>query len=302
MVTPGSGQRMRSGWVRRSRSGSRPRSGSGCSGATSSTISSGARSSRSPLKDALADQSVRGPAAILDLADQLRLRPAHALLGAGGQRVARACGFARGDLVELRRAAHRDWSAGIAGADAAGVVELALVVVAEHQRADRALGGGRGHVAEDDEFLPQHALGLEPMRRRARGDTADRCASTRCLRARGGRRARTSSARPASRCSLKRIGELGGRPPAISLQQRLAIEQRRLGEVEAFAIEKVEQEVAEAVAAARAEIRLQQGEARDAGGILDDDLAVEQRGAQPELRQRCRDGRKPRGPVEPLRA
>src|SRR5262249_7540045 len=69
---------------------------------------------------------------------------------------------------------------------------------------------------------------------------------------------------------------------------------------EAFAIEQVEDVVAQAVLAAGAEIGLQVVQAGNAGRILDDDLAVEEAGGQAETLQRRRNAAEPRGPVELL--
>ena len=92
-------------------------------------------SSRRPLERGLADQPVGGPAAILDLADQPRLGPSYTLVGAGGQAVP-SLGLAWRSC-RARRAAPR-LVGGIAGADAAGVIQRAAIEVADQQRADRS--------------------------------------------------------------------------------------------------------------------------------------------------------------------
>src|SRR5689334_20529591 len=81
-------------------------------------------------------------------------------------------------------------------------------------------------------------------------------------------------------------------------EQGLAVDQRRLGEVEAFAVEQIEPVEAEAVLPAGAEISLQMIEARQAGGVLDDDLAVNIGRAQPEAGERGGDAAETVGPIE----
>ena len=74
------------------------------------------------------------------------------------------------------------------------------------------------------------------------------------------------------------------REPGDDLRQQvLAVEQCRLGQIEALAIEEIEREVAEAVVAAGLQVGLQMAQAGNAGGVLDDDLAVDQRRAEAEL-------------------
>src|SRR5215467_10720370 len=82
------------------------------------------------------NEPVPAPGAELDLADELRLGPAHALLGAGRQSVDQL-GLARVDLLQ-RVAQRARLRARIAGADAAGIVKLLVLVVAEQERADRS--------------------------------------------------------------------------------------------------------------------------------------------------------------------
>ena len=60
------------------------------------------------------------------------------------------------------------------------------------------------------------------------------------------------------------------------MQQLLAIEQGYFREIEAFAIEQFEHEMAETIDLSGAQIGLQQRKAGQTGGIFDDDLAVEQ--------------------------
>ena len=92
----------------------------------------------------------------------------------------------------------------------------------------------------------------------------------------------------------------GRQPGERLLEQRLAVEQRRPGEIEAFAIEQVEGEIAEAVAAAGFQIGLEIVETGKAVLVLDDDLAVDQRRAEAELAERGGDRAEAIGPVERL--
>ena len=73
------------------------------------------------------------------------------------------------------------------------------------------------------------------------------------------------------------------------LQQILAIDQRRLGQIEALAIEEIEHEVAEPVLPAGFQIGLQVVEASDAAWILDHHLPVEQPGGKADFRDGGRD-------------
>ena len=94
------------------------------------------------------------------------------------------------------------------------------------------------------------------------------------------------------------MGEFCGKPGDDLRQQVLAIEQCHFGEVVSLAIEKIEREVAEPVAAAGLQVRLQVAQIGNPGGVLDDDLAVDQRRAEAELGERVGDAAKPRRPVE----
>src|SRR3977135_1381896 len=79
------------------------------------------------LEGCLADQPVRRPAAIFDLADQLRLCPADAFLCALGQFVPKL-GLGRGNLFE-RIAERLRLRAGIAGAHTPSIEERSPVEV-----------------------------------------------------------------------------------------------------------------------------------------------------------------------------
>ena len=146
------------------------------------------------LEGSLAHQPVAGPAAELRLDHHLRLDPvdvAPAPFHGGDDVERRLLGLHRMQpLPQIARGRVR-----IAGADAPGIDELALVVIADHQRADRPRHGGRRRIAADHEFLCVRAFGLDERVRRDRSGTARRRASTRCLRATCGRRAAGSPRR-----------------------------------------------------------------------------------------------------------
>ena len=104
----------------------------------------------------------------------------------------------------------------------------------------------------------------------------------------------------ASRCSLNLIDEVGGSTASDLRQQLLAVDEARLGEVVAVAIEEIEREIAKPVPPAGLQVRLQMVEIGDAAVVLDDDLAVDQGRAEPELGERVGDAAKARRPVEPV--
>ena len=85
----------------------------------------------------VAQDAVGGPGAELDLGDELGLDPDDAARRVGGQLL----GEGRGLAAERREPRHQvaRHLAAEAGADPAGVHELAVLVVAEHQRADDIL-------------------------------------------------------------------------------------------------------------------------------------------------------------------
>src|SRR5262249_31385796 len=84
------------------------------------------------------------------------------------------------------------------------------------------------------------------------------------------------------------------------LQQPLAIDERRFGEVVSLAIQHIEDVVPEAIPPADLQVRLQIVEARNTVLILDDNFAVDQGGAEPKLRDSVRGTAKTRCPVERL--
>src|SRR3984893_4932475 len=103
---------------------------------------------------------------------------------------------------------------------------------------------------------------------------------------------------------LKMLAETDWRrlrkPRDNALQQILAIEQCRFGEVVSLAVQQIEYEVPKPVPTAGLQVRLQIVEAGNAPIVLDDDLAVDQRGAETKLGERICDGAKARRPVECL--
>ena len=161
------------------------------------------------------------------------------------------------------------------------------------------LAAVEGTITNDNKFLALRAFGLQPVlaasapvgQVAALGDDAFKAEA-----------ARMCEHRRAVGCKMlaepdRRIGR---QPSRDGLQQILAIQQRRLGEVAALAIHEVEGEIAEPIAPAGFQIGLQIVEAGNPGGVLDHDFAVDQRRAEPELRQSIRDGAKARRPVESL--
>src|SRR5262249_51832108 len=85
-----------------------------------------------------------------------------------------------------------------------------------------------------------------------------------------------------------------------ALQQIFPIEQRRFGEVGALAQKKIDHKAPEPVPPAGLQVRLQIVEVGNAGVVLDDDLAIDQRGAETKLGERIRDAAKAHRPVKCL--
>ena len=117
------------------------------------------------LEGRLAHEAVGGPAAEVRLDHHLRLDPAHV-----------AAAFLRGQALERRprdlermKALPQVLRHGvrIAGADAARIDEPSILVIADHERADRLRHGGRRRIAADHEFLGVGALGLDEALRAA---------------------------------------------------------------------------------------------------------------------------------------
>ena len=86
----------------------------------------------------------------------------------------------------------------------------------------------------------------------------------------------------------------------MSCNKILALHLRRAAQVCAFQIQNIERVIEEAVLAACLQVRLEAREARNAGGVLHHDFAVEQRGAEAVLGQRLRHARESLGPVEAI--
>src|SRR5262249_37296833 len=82
------------------------------------------------------------------------------------------------------------------------------------------------------------------------------------------------------------------------LQQPLAIDERRFGEVVALAVKQIEDVVPEALPPADLQVRLQIVEAGNPLLILDDDFPVDQRRTEPKFGEHVRDAAETRGPVE----
>src|SRR5215472_5143911 len=88
------------------------------------------------------------------------------------------------------------------------------------------------------------------------------------------------------------------KPGDDALQKIFTIEQRRFGKVVSFAVQKIEHEIPKPVPAAGLQIRLQIVEVGNTGVILDNDLAVDQRGAETKLGKRISNAAKAHRPVE----
>ncbi len=154
------------------------------------------------------------------------------------------------------------------------MMQRVVLVNAERQRADRIARGGRRDEARDDELLPAEALRLGPA-----------------LAAPGaiGRRSELGhdslEAEPAGvpQHDLAVLVEMaavadGPRPAADDrLQQRLARDERGVSEIVGVEVEEVEGVVDETVGTPFADVRLQRGEVRRLGLVLDHELPVDQR-------------------------
>ena len=103
------------------------------------------------LERRLANQPVAGPAAEFDLDDDLRLDPFHLAPALHRRhRIERRC-LARDRGEALRQVALLPLAP--AGADAPGVAQFAILVIAEQERANRARRFVGGLIADDDELL-----------------------------------------------------------------------------------------------------------------------------------------------------
>ncbi len=242
----------------------------------------------------MAGDVVRGPAADLDIGHQRRLGPAHVAAHLRRRRrlERRAVDAERLQLVPKVLGD----AGGEARADAAGIFELALSVEAQHQRADRAPLRGGGHIADDDELASLHALRLEPGLAAAGAIAGALELGDDALEAEAaGMREHDVAARGEMLAQFQDVALVAGK----QLRQRpLAVEQGCAGQVDAVQIQKIEEIVAKAVAAAFAQVRLQTGEVRRAPLRLHDDLAIEKRGDDGQGLERLLEARKLRGPVE----
>ena len=96
---------------------------------------------------------VRGPCPELDLGHKFGAHEAHLPRLRGGELVLEGRRLVANALkLRLQGLRHLD---GEAGADAPAIAQLAVLVLAEHQRSDGLLRYGGRHIATDDEFLPR---------------------------------------------------------------------------------------------------------------------------------------------------
>ena len=232
-----------------------------------------------------------------DLRHELRLEPhrAFALL-ARHLLEGRACAFERLELprepVEVRRIE--------AGADLAGIGELAVLERAEQKRGERlALHVGTA-IAADDEFLAARAFDLEPVLAAPRdvgpvGPLRDDAFEPR----RAGLRVEL---RPRA---LHVIGIDEKIRYALRRQQfgklRATFLQRLLAPILAVEVEQIEHEIADR-GVRRVDMLLQRFEIGDAGGQHEGNLAVDHRDLRRQAEQRLGDRRKAHRPVEPAPA
>src|SRR5208337_3705824 len=160
------------------------------------------------------------------------------------------------------------------GADPADVPQCAAVVDAEGERADRVVRGSGGHEARDDELLPRRTLRLGPA-----------LAAPRPIGRTPELRHDAFEAEPAGvpehdlavLVEMAAVAQRSGAVAEDRLQKPLALDKRRLAQIEAVQVEEIEGVEDEAVRALLAEGPLEGGEVRRAGVVLDHDLAVDQR-------------------------
>ena len=236
------------------------------------------------LERGLADEPVRGPAAEVRFDHQLGLDPANVATAA----------FGVGDLIERRLgdlqrmqplpqiARHR---LAVAGADAPGIDQSAIVVIADHQSADRPRQHARRRIAADHEFLGVRAFGLDEGLAAAgavgrigalRHDAFERHAA--------GLLQHQRAVLVEMLAVADHVADAFGLVQQ-ALELRLALAQRQLAQVAAVEMQQVEDVVDEGVAPALLEGGLQHREHRDAALVLDHDLAVDQRGVAPAARR-----------------
>src|SRR5690242_1701437 len=95
-------------------------------------------------------------------------------------------------------------------------------------------------------------------------------------------------------------GRTRGKHRKKLLQQVLTIHHRRAGQVEAFAVKKIEELIAKSVLPTGAQIGLEIIEARNAVLTFDYEFPVEKRRTKPEFPEGAGDAGEPFGPVEIL--
>ena len=163
-----------------------------------------------------------------------------------------------------------------AGADAAGVAQLALrVIIADEQRAKTLAAAFGIGVADHDELLAIAAFDLEPAAASPRPvglgpPLRDDAFQLEAARLAQERRAAADLVIAVAQHALRlRRNDLG--------ESRLAILERRAGQVPAVAIEQVEGEEVQRVGLAAGNRVLQAGKARRAVGLEMNELAVDQR-------------------------
>ncbi len=172
-----------------------------------------------------------------------------------------------------------------AGADLAGVLQLAVIVMQTQQQrpetAARALGFG---ITDDDEFLPILALDLHPAVAAAGHVAAPRTLADQPFE---------THLAGALENALGLLAEVGGKPQQLAVatleqpgQQRSALFERHLAQVVAFQIGRIEQVVEDAAAAPGLERVLQRLEVGCALLAQHHHLAVQPGRIQPEPGQR----------------
>ena len=237
----------------------------------------GRRVEAQALEHGVADMPVRRPFGKRDFGDELRLDPA---LGAGDA-PRPAPGLERLG-IEQRFVDLDPDQAGVqvlaelrvpAGADVAGVLELARIVIAEQQAADLAARSGPVGEAADHELLARLAFQLQPglgaRRHIGRIGPLEDDAFEVHLPRRFEHACRRGVEALAEAHPVRRFGF---DDPA---QHRAARQQGKLAQIAAVEERQVEHEVIDSAAARRVDRVLQGVEVRHAGVAHDDDLAVE---------------------------
>ncbi len=172
-----------------------------------------------------------------------------------------------------------------AGADLAGVTQLAVVVVqAEQQRAETGAGTLRLGIADDDEFLPVAAFDLHPAATASRGVGAASALADQPFE---------FHLAGAFQNAVRLLGEVLGEAQQLAVtalqhlaQRCAALLQRHLAQVHAVQVRHVEQVIENAAAAPRLESVLQGLEVRRALLVRHHHLAIQPPGLEPESRKR----------------